>query len=124
MSTKDRPKEGSGKKKKTPETNIAAKGEAKANMEEDNDDETDDDTIESRDHDRDKTHLKTTELELAKNAGTILRAAAKRKGGCSSTYNLESKLDEYESRNEELTSQIAKLNEISSRSQRTTVDLF
>ena len=43
---------------------------------------------------------------------------------CSSTYNLERKLDECQSREEDLTSQIAELKEVSSRSQRTTVDLF
>ena len=75
-------------------------------------------TTSSSKHNRDNTQLITTELELAKNAKTILRAATKRNGRCSSTYNLECKQDEYESRNEELTSQIAELNEISYRSQR------
>ena len=78
-SSKNPPKEGSGKNSITG-TDITAKDEAKADIEEANDDEIDDDIIESSKRDRDNTHLRTMELELAKNTTTILRAATKREG--------------------------------------------
>ena len=73
-SSKKSPKEGSRKNSLT-ETSKNAKDDATNDIEEVNDD----DIMELSKHNRDNTQLRTTELELAKNATTILRAATKRK---------------------------------------------
>ena len=74
--------------------------------------------LEPRDTTRDITTNRTTDKEIATNDGLILRTATKRKDRCSSMYNVESKLSEYESRNEDLTSQIEEMREISIKSQK------
>ena len=75
------PKEGSRKNTLT-EIGKNATDDATNDIEE-VDDDTDDNIKDSSKHNRENTHPRTTELELAKNATTILRAASKRKGRCS-----------------------------------------
>ena len=65
----------------------------------------------------------TKEMDLVKNSTTALQAASKQRR-CSSSYNLERKLDEYHSREEDLNEKIAELQEVNSRTQRSNVDLY
>ena len=97
---------------------------AKDNCEDKTDVVTNDKTVEPKYVTKNIAVKRTTNQEIATNAGLILRTATERKDWCSSAYNFESQLMEYESRNEDLTSQIEEMREISLKSQKTTLDLF
>ena len=77
--------------------NTAERGAAKDNSEDETDVETNDRTVEPKDGTKNIAAKRTTNQEMVTNAGLILRTAIKRKDRCSSAYNVESQLMEYES---------------------------
>ena len=103
--------------------NTGERGAAKVNSEDETNVETNDKTVKPTDVTKNITAKRTTNQEIATHAGLLLRTATKRKERCSSAFNVESRL-EYESRNEDLKSQIEEMREISMKSQKMTLDLF
>ena len=66
--------------------------------------------------------VKTTERDIVKSSTTALKTASKRRR-CSSSFNLESKVEEYYAREESLNEKIAALTEENLRTQLNNLDL-
>ena len=90
QSSKDQIQKRNGSKN-TFKTVTIESGADKANTEDENIDDTHDEIVEPRETTGNNTTKRTTDKKIATNAGLILSTATKRKGRCSSMYNVESK---------------------------------